>query len=823
MKPGSPPFLSNRPSTLEGPTKVDLTRDQLDREISMIPTPLTSMDVVIRKRVRLRIQGLVQGIGFRPFVCRLAHQLGLGGWIRNTPEGALVEIEGMDAELKLFQRDLITKAPPAAKIQKVTVVTIPTEGKQDFSIRLTQPIGQRRPIISPDMATCADCLREIHDPHARRFRYPFTTCTRCGPRYSIALDLPYDRVNTSMSGFSLCRDCQHEYDDMGNRRFHSETMSCPACGPQVTLLDRTGQVCSQSEQALGDACTMIRQGTILALKGLGGFQLLVDASSPNAVQGLRIRKHRPRKPFAVLFPSLSSVREHCLITPEEEAMLTSPEAPIVLLRKGPSGLTLNIAPDNPFIGAMLPYTPLHHLLTADLQIPIVATSGNRSEEPLVTDETEALTRLEGIADAFLVHNLPIARPVDDSVARIVSGERLLLRRARGYVPNPLSLETLRPEEQPLAPILAVGGYLKNTVSVTTHDQVIASQHIGDLSTVAANSQFERTVSDQLRWFNIQPAAIACDLHPDYPSTLFANRLGEQLDIPVIRVQHHHAHITSCMAEHGLKEHVLGIAWDGAGYGPDRTIWGGEFLMCDYTSYRRVATLHPFRLPGGDICMREPRRVGLSLLYEVFGEEVSRMTLPSVTSLGSPLAGSLVALLEKDINCPVTTSMGRLFDGISSILGLRHLSTFEGEAAMALEFASEHMKNQIPYSPQSAPMPLMGNPDDTWIVDWRPHVREILRGCLHGKSVSQMAAEFHDYLADLILQIAEKVGCPIVVLAGGVFQNVRLTSLTKHRLRSSGYRVYTNTQFPTNDGGLSIGQALIAQHLHQFGRMVSNDN
>jgi len=789
----------------------------------MMPIPPTIIDVVIRKRVRLRIHGLVQGIGFRPFVCRLAHQLGLGGWIRNTPEGALVEIEGRDTELTLFQRDLVGKAPPATKIQQIIAVTIPTEGKQDFSIRPTKAFGQRRSIMSPDMATCADCLREMYDPHARRFRYPFTTCTRCGPRYSIALNLPYDRANTSMRGFPLCHNCQFEYNDMGNRRFHAETMSCPACGPQVTFLDRTGRVCSQSEQAIVDACSMIRQGNILALKGLGGFQLLVDASSHHAVQALRIRKRRPRKPFAVLFPSMFSVREHCFTTPEEEAMLTSPEAPIVLLRKRPSELTLDIAPDNPYIGAMLPYTPLHHLLTADLQIPIVATSGNRSEEPLVTDETEALTRLEGIADAFLVHNLPIARPVDDSVARVVNGERLFFRRARGYVPNPLSLETLRPEEQPLAPILAVGGYLKNTVSVTTHDQVIASQHIGDLSTVAAHVQFERTVSDQLGWFNIRPAAIACDLHPDYPSTHFADRLGEQLNIPVVRVQHHHAHIASCMAEHELKEPVLGIAWDGAGYGSDRTIWGGEFLFCDYTGFRRIATLHRFRLPGGDICMREPRRVALSLLYEAFGAEASRMTIPSVTSLGSAVAASLVALLEKDINSPATSSMGRLFDGISSILGLCHLSTFESEAAMALEFASEHIENETPYSTQTAPMSLMGNSDDTLIVDWRPHVREIILGCLHGKSVSQMAAEFHHYLTDLILQIAEKVGCPIVVLAGGVFQNTRLTSLAKHRLRSLGYRVYTNTQFPSNDGGLSIGQALIAQHIHQSGRMESNDN
>ena len=467
---------------------------------------------------------------------------------------------------------------------------------------------------------------------------------------------------------------------------------------------------------------------------------------------------------------------------------------------------------------MLPYTPLHHLLMADLQIPIVATSGNRSEEPIVTDETEALTRLERIADAFLVHNLPVVRPVDDSVARVVSNERILLRRARGYVPNPLSLETSRAEEKPLAPILAVGGYLKNTVSVITQDQIIASQHIGDLSTVAANSQFENTVSDQLRWFNIQPAAIACDLHPDYPSTLFASRLGKHLNIPVVRVQHHHAHITSCMAEHGLKEPVLGMAWDGAGYGSDRTIWGGEFLLCDYSTFRRVATLHPFRLPGGDICMREPRRVALSLLFEVFGKEASRMTLPSVNSLGSALAASLVALLEKDINSPTTTSMGRLFDGISSILGLRHVSTFEGEAAMALEFASEQIENEIRQPSHTSPMPFTGNTGDTWIVDWRPHFREIVLACLHGKPVSQIAAEFHHYLADLILQIAEKVGCPIVVLAGGVFQNSRLTTLAKHRLRSSGYRVYTNTQFPPNDGGLSIGQAIIAQHIHELGRI-----
>lgn len=777
-------------------------------------------------RLRLEVQGRVQGVGFRPFVFQLASQCNLSGWIENTPQGATIEIEGHSDDLKLFQRRLRLQAPPTAKIDGIASSSSSLQHEKKFSIRTSQSGGPRLSVIPPDLATCQDCLYEMHDPTSRRYRYPFTTCTQCGPRYSIVEKIPFDRINTTMKRFPLCEACQREYEDMANRRFHAEAIACPACGPHLELWDGEGKVLARTEEALLQACSIVLEGKILTVKGLGGFQLWADALSEEAVQKLRNRKHRPRKPFAVLFPFLDILKQHCECSNEEEKLLTSPETPIVILRrKENSSLAPAVAPDNPYVGAMLPYTPLHHLLMADLQIPVIATSGNLSEEPIVIDECEAHSCLNGIADAFLVHDRPIARPVDDSVVRIVNGNFMMLRRARGYAPVPITIKAPQLKVQSLPQVLAVGGQLKNTVAVTTQDQVVMSQHIGDLSTPEAYAQFERTASDQLKLFNIKPEAIAYDLHPDYRSTIFAKKLGKEMNIPVMPIQHHYAHILSCMAEHGLEGPVLGVAWDGGGYGTDGTIWGGEFLLADYSGFKRVGHLRSFRLPGGEICMREPRRVALSMLYETFGEECLGMDLPPIHSLGPDLSRSLIELLKKDVNCPITTSMGRLFDGISSILSLCHINTFEGEAAMALEFAAEKSPQEgmdnifsiplITLSPEGQSSEEERKKGEGFsskttpvIADWRPLVRSIVKQSFEGTSPNEIGLNFHQALTELVFIMAEKRKTSAVVLTGGAFQNALLLngiqSSPKHYEEG---KLFVSSQAPTNDGGLAWGQVM----------------
>ncbi len=763
-----------------------------------------------KKRIRLIVRGVVQGMGFRPFVFRLAHELSLFGWVANTGQGAILELEGETANLQCFQARLHTESPRSLTIHELTATQIPTMGEDTFSIRDSQSKGPRQPVISPDLATCRECLQDINDPHSRRFQYPFTTCTQCGPRYSIVLRLPYDRPGTTMDQFPLCSECQQEYAAPSDRRFHAETMACPTCGPQVALWNREGNILAEREGALREACDLVKYGGILAVKGLGGFQLWVNAQSSEAVQRLRQRKHRLTKPFAVLFPSLEILTRHCLVGPEERELLTSPAAPIVLLRRtDPLALCFEVAPDNPHLGAMLPYTPLHHLMMADLHIPVVATSGNRSEESIVFDEQDALERLHGIADAFLVHNRPIARPVDDSVVRMVSGKPVMLRRARGYVPTPLPLSNLSDRDESLPCIVAVGGHLKNTIAVTTQNDILVSQHIGDLSTAEASTQFERTVSDLLTLFDLRPEAVACDSHPDYRSTRFARQFGEQRHIPVIPVQHHHAHIASCMAEHGLNGPVLGVAWDGAGYGSDGTLWGGEFLICDPSGFQRIGHLRPFPLPGGAICMREPRRVALSFLHEMFGERLLDLDLPPLQSLGSDMTRSLIALLDKEVHCSPTSSIGRLFDGVSALLGLVQVSGFEGEAAMALEFLADRDVNHIRSQHYHMPLASTSESQKRWVADWRPLISDIVRDICAGKNPAGIALGFHHTLAKLMTNIAERMRCTQVVLSGGVFQNALLLKLSKAELTKRGFTVYTPELFGTNDGGLSLGQCLVA--------------
>jgi len=769
-----------------------------------------------RERIQLTIRGTVQGIGFRPFVFRLAQDLSLGGWIANTPQGTLLELEGTQKNLQAFQKRITAELPLTGNIQAMTSTHIPVIGQRSFLIHPSQGNDQTQSVISPDLATCEDCLQDMKNPQSRRYRYPFTTCAQCGPRFSIALRLPYDRLNTTMHQFLFCEDCQKEYVDPSDRRFHAETISCPSCGPQVELWNHDGKLLAQREEGLQAASEIIRHGGILAVKGLGGFQLWVLAESSEAVQRLRQRKHRPTKPFAVLFPSLEYLEQHCIISPDESDLLTSPAAPIVLIRKrNSSTLAWEVSPNNVYVGAMLPHTPLHHLLMNDLLIPVIATSGNGSEEPLVIDEQDAVHRLHGIADAFLVHNRPIVRPVDDSVVQVVNDKCLMRRRARGYVPTPLSVEPGLDAAQGLFPILAVGGHLKNTIAVTIGDQIIVSQHIGDLSTQEASTQFERTIADMLALFHLTPQAITCDSHPDYRSTRFAQHFGQQHNIPVIPIQHHHAHIAACQAEYGLQGPVLGVAWDGAGFGLDETMWGGEFFLCEDSEFTRLAHVRPFRLPGGEVCMREPRRVSLALLYEVFGENVFEWDLPPFQSLGPHMTRSLIALLDKDVHCPITTSIGRLFDGVSALLGLSQVASFEGEAAMALEFSAESEMENIHPQPYRIPLELQSESQGPWVADWRPLISAIVRDISEQKRPSEIALGLHHALAMLIADVAERIQCPQIVLSGGVFQNALLLKLSESELTKRGFTVYTPQLFGQNDGGLSLGQAFII--MNQFAK------
>lgn len=773
------------------------------------------MITVRTARVRVTVNGTVQGVGFRPFVCRVARSMGLTGWVANHPSGVLIEVEGPPARIEDFVERVRTEGPAAGRIDDMAVSPVPSQGETSFVIRASVEDGAKRLVIPPDLATCADCLRELRDPRDRRFRYPFLTCTHCGPRFSIVTDIPYDRANTTMSRFPLCEACRVEYEDVHDRRFHAEPIACPVCGPQLELWYANGDVIAQREDAISQACALIRQGGIVAVKGIGGFHLWADAASETAVRRLRERKVRPEKPLAVMFPSLDAVRACCDLSLEEEQWLASPQAPIVLAHRKTGGmLAESVAPGNPLIGAILPSAPLHHLLMAEWQHPVVATSGNLSEEPIVFDEAEALRRLGGLADAFLVHDRPIARPVDDSVVRVCSGgsDLVILRRARGFVPQTITLSEEVCQGRTDAPILAVGGHLKNTIALLAGNQALMSQHLGDLGTVEAGAVFRRAVEDLQRLVGAKPSMVACDRHPDYWSTSFARACAESFGVPLVPVQHHHAHVAACMAEHNLDGEVLGVAWDGAGYGSDGTIWGGEWLRATYQGFRRVAHVRPFRLPGGEQAAREPRRCALALLWETFGADALDLASAERDDrLEQRLV--LAAMLQRQINSPVTTSVGRLFDAVASITGFCHAATFEGQAAMAVEWAAMRGRSSESGGEAGYPLPLHreDGEEGLWIADWRPMIRTMVDEGQGGMDPERMACRFHVTLAELIGRVAEQVRVPRVVLTGGCFQNGLLLSLARRRLEQAGFTVYSHRLVPPNDGGLSLGQAVVAAH------------
>jgi len=743
-----------------------------------------------RERVELKVRGRVQGVGFRPYAYRQAAAFGLAGWVVNTPQGATLEVEGPPDAVAGFVDALTSELPAPATIDRIEKRTLPPTGESGFTIRESALAGDRSATVLPDIATCEECLAEIADPANRRHRYPFTNCTHCGPRYSIIADLPYDRARTTMAGFVMCADCRAEYEDASDRRFHAEPNACPRCGPQLALRDTSGVALAIGDDALSTAADAIRDGKIVAVKGLGGFHLMVDARNEDAVARLRQHKNREEKPFAVMFLSMAAIEAVADVSPVEATLLESRERPIVLVRKRRDTLAYTVAPGNPLVGAILPYTPLHHLLLGDLGFPVVATSGNRSDEPIVTDETEALARLSGIADVFLVHDRPIVRPVDDSVARVVAGRPMLLRRARGYAPSPIAV-VLPPG------ILAAGGHLKATVALTTEAGVVISQHLGDLDAVEARDAYDRAIADLTRLHATEPNRVGRDLHPDYHSTRAAERLGA----PVVAVQHHLAHVASCMAEHGLGPPLLGVAWDGTGDGGDGTVWGGEFLRVAEDGWHRVVHLRPFRLPGGEAAVREPRRAAFSLLHEIFGRNALEMTdLAPIAAFTAKERATLAAMIDRGLNAPVTTSAGRLFDAVAALLGLRQRSTYEGQAAMELEWAAETA------NATAKPLAFLLRAGAPPILDWEPVVRAILADRAAGVATGEIAAAFHRGLALAIAEVAATIGEETVVLTGGCFQNAVLTEATVAALRAAGATPVWHEQVPPNDGGLALGQA-----------------
>lgn len=755
-------------------------------------------------RHRIRISGTVQGVGFRPFVARLATELSLGGWVLNDRLGVLLEVQGPAEDLASFQSLLRSRCPSAAQITGVDYSEIAEAAPASlgsFEIRHSPANStQVRLSIPPDLATCPECLRDLRNDADLRHGYPFINCTHCGPRYSILESLPYDRERTSMRTFQFCPVCAREYGDPTNRRYHAEPVACARCGPSLCWHDPEGKpvVLGAQETVLERAKEALLQGRILAVKGIGGYHLMVDAANSIAVTELRRRKHRLEKPLAVMFPDEVSLLQHCEAGEDALKLLRSAAAPILLLRKRECfALAPELAPSNPFLGALLPYSPLHHLLLELAGRPLVATSANLSEEPLCHTEPEVFARLKGIADAFLVHNRPIVRPIDDSVLRQESsGSVLLLRRARGFAPAPLPLPAWLP---PGPPLLCLGGHLKNTVAVANHEAVILSPHLGDLSTARSLDAFIQGIQLLSELLGEAPALLACDLHPDYASTRHARRLG----LPLVQVQHHAAHLFACLGESTtLPGRTLGFCWDGTGLGLDGGIWGGEGLLYDHGSraLQRVARIRPFRLPGGDQAAREPRRSALALVraagLPVDPERELGFTQAELRVLDSlALRGGALA--------PECSSLGRLFDAVSALLGLRLRACFEGQAAMELEFAADALR----LGTQVDPLPFaLREQQGLWEIDWEPALRRLLalRGTL---DTATLAFAFHAGLADSAARLATLLGVPAVALSGGCFQNTLLLGLCRQALETRGLQVLTHRLLPPNDGSLCFGQAV----------------
>ncbi len=828
--------------------------------------------------LRIHITGVVQGVGFRPFVYGLATRIGLTGWVRNTSAGVDIEVDGTETQLEEFLRTLSESPPPLARIDSLQADRCPPNGFSAFEIVHSEPVPGSFVPISPDVAICDDCLRELFDPSDHRYLYPFINCTNCGPRFTIIKDIPYDRPKTTMAPFEMCAFCRAEYEDPLNRRFHAQPVACPVCGPRVWLERAEGKrtksahhsthdhhLPTPSSTTIAEAQHLLAEGKILAIKGLGGFHLACDATNPKAVAELRQRKLRVDKPFALMMPDIETVEQHCYLTQAERELLLSRERPIVLLlRRRDSNITPAVAPNQNTLGVMLPYTPLHYLLFASLGAPeaddqgtktvnwrqeisdsenlspiprppsvLVMTSGNLSEEPIAYTNEDARERLRPLADAFLMHNRAIHMRCDDSVVRITNSWGLgnkasqsphhkktkapvyPLRRSRGYAPNPVQLPW---EDTPQ--ILATGPELKNTFCLTKGRYAFLSHHIGDLENYETLQSFEEGIAHFERLFRITPKAIACDRHPDYLATRYALARSQSTNLPLLQIQHHHAHIASCMADNGLRGErpVIGVAFDGTGYGDDGAIWGGEFLIADYRGYQRFAHLEYTPLPGGDTAIRNPARIALAYLWQA-GIPWEEALLPTRFLCGDDLK-LLRSMLEHNVNCPLTSSVGRLFDAVAALAGVRGEVNYEAQAAIEFEaLADPDVQERYTFEMQT---PLDGDqaspPSSPVSLATNTLLREIIADIHNGEPLPSISAKFHNGLAFAILQVCEaartSTGIGEIALSGGVWQNMTLLSRTVPLLVKSGFKVFVHRQVPANDGGLALGQAAIATQAFQ---------
>ncbi|MDI6785727.1 MAG: carbamoyltransferase HypF [bacterium] len=749
---------------------------------------------------KISIRGIVQGVGFRPFIYRLAKSFNLYGWVKNTSSGVIVEAEGQKKDILNLVERIKTEAPPLSKIENITVEFHPSNGYTYFEIKKSLTEVEKFLPLSPDIKICPECLSELTSSSNRRYRYPFINCTNCGPRFTIIKDIPYDRNKTTMHNFKMCPLCQKEYDDPINRRYHAQPNACFECGPSVKLFESNAQKEVSSKDPIKKTISLLKKGYIIAIKGLGGFHLACIATDVKAVAELRRRKKREKsKPFAIMSNNIEKIRKYCSVNQEEESMLLSHSSPIVLLEKlSNCPISKEVAPGNKYLGVMLSYTPLHHLLLADPHIlALIMTSGNFSDEPLTKDNKEATKELSDIADYFLIHNRDIHISCDDSVTRIFEKKELMIRRARGHAPCPIILNYKLPQ------IFAVGAELKSTFCLTKENYAFLSQHIGNLKNLETLEYFKKLLLHFKKIFKVTPNIVAADLHPNYLSTNFAKECSRDNNLPIVYIQHHHAHIGAVLAENNIDEEVFGVAFDGIGYGEDGNIWGGEFMVASLSSFKRVAHLKYFGMPGGDKATLEPWRMSLSYLYALYGDTIPR---EFIERFGEKETSFVLEMIKKRINCPLTSSMGRLFDAVSCLIGIREKIDYEAQAAIELEMIADPLeKNAYRFN--------IIEKEGLLIIEPLTMIEELINDIEKKVSTSLISSKFHNAVADLILNIANKIRGSFkinkVALSGGVFQNIYLLKRVISRLKDCGFIPIIHSKIPPNDGGVSLGQAIIA--------------
>jgi len=750
------------------------------------------------ERLLVKAEGIVQGVGFRPFVFNLAQSLGLSGHVFNHSRGVDMEVEGAPEALVRFMIRLREEAPPLAHIIRVTQEPIPALGRPGFTIKHSDGAGARTALVAPDSDVCADCLRELFDPHDRRYLYPFINCTNCGPRFTIIRDIPYDRPNTTMSGFAMCQSCRNEYENPADRRFHAQPVACQACGPRLAYHD-AGFRQIMTNNPLAAAVEKIKHGMIVAVKGIGGYHLAVDATNQKAVMRLRERKRRDEKPFAVMVPSVKALKMLARVDEREEALINSRAHPITLVEKIKPGVLAGVSPGNRYIGVMTPYTPLHHLiLTEGLFFALVMTSANISDDPIAYKDEDAGQRLAGIADVYLTHDREIFARADDSIERPMGHGPVVLRRSRGYTPVPILLD----REYPAT--LALGGELKNTFCLVKGDRAFISQHMGDLKYQSVYDSYQQAIASFMKLMDVgEVAVVAHDMHPEYMSSRFA---ADQAMAPAMAVQHHHAHMASLMAETHQDGDAIGIIFDGTGYGEDGAIWGGEFFVGGLDGYRRLGTVKPAPLPGGDKAIEEPWRIALAILFRIYGDDIPKLPLPWLESLGTQERENLRLMVEKGLNSPLSHGMGRMFDAASALAGVRHKINYEGQAAMELEMAIE--------KPVEEGYPVGIEEDNGMLtLDFDKAFKALCADMVSGAPRPIIAARFHQAVVDGAASVAsiirDRTGMQRVFLSGGVFQNRYLSDRLGARLEGLGFTLFRHGRVPPNDGGISLGQAVIA--------------